>query len=167
MQAFVTGATGFLGSHVARILAEQGASLRLLVRASSNLKNIHGLKAETVVGDLRDSASLDKAMDEWSQKEWMNGSVALIIRDGKIVYYKAAGYNDLETKAPMQKDAIFRIASEAATRTSPSASLSSLTREGSVDIAAGPQSPSSRAPVARAPKLPWRSSSSSRLMMKR
>lgn len=62
MQAFVTGATGFLGSHVARILAEQGASLRLLVRASSNLKNIHGLKAETVVGDLRDSASLEKAM---------------------------------------------------------------------------------------------------------
>jgi len=63
MQAFVTGATGFLGSHVARILAEQGASLRLLVRASSNLKNIHGLKAETVVGDLRDSASLEKAID--------------------------------------------------------------------------------------------------------
>ena len=62
MPIFLTGATGFLGSHVARVLAEQGADLRLLVRPTSNLKNIEGLKAETVVGDLRDPASLEKAM---------------------------------------------------------------------------------------------------------
>src|SRR5271155_2064998 len=71
MKAFVTGATGFLGSHVARVLAEQGADLRLLVRATSNLKNLEGLgsgtgsgttKAETATGDLRDPASLEKAM---------------------------------------------------------------------------------------------------------
>jgi dihydroflavonol-4-reductase len=62
MLAFVTGATGFLGSHVTRVLAEQGADLRLLVRATSNLKNLEGLKAETATGDLRDSASLEKAM---------------------------------------------------------------------------------------------------------
>ena len=62
MRAFVTGATGFLGSHVARVLAEQGADLRLLVRPSSNLKNLEGLKAETAIGDLRDPASLEKAM---------------------------------------------------------------------------------------------------------
>jgi dihydroflavonol-4-reductase len=62
MQVFLTGATGFLGSHVARVLAEQGADLRLLVRPSSNLRNLEGLKAETAIGDLRDSASLEKAM---------------------------------------------------------------------------------------------------------
>ena len=62
MLAFVTGATGFLGFHVARVLAEQGAELRLLVRSTSNLKNLEALKAETVVGDLRDPASLEKAM---------------------------------------------------------------------------------------------------------
>jgi dihydroflavonol-4-reductase len=62
MRVFVTGATGFLGSHVARVLAEQGADLRLLVRPSSNLRNLEGLKAETAIGDLRDSASLEKAM---------------------------------------------------------------------------------------------------------
>lgn len=62
MKAFVTGATGFLGSHVARVLADQGAELRLLVRASSNLKNLEGLKAETATGDLRDAASLERAM---------------------------------------------------------------------------------------------------------
>jgi dihydroflavonol-4-reductase len=62
MKALVTGATGFVGSHVARVLAEKGAELRVLVRSSSNLKNIEGLKAERVVGDLRDADSLEKAM---------------------------------------------------------------------------------------------------------
>ncbi len=62
MLAFVTGATGFLGSHVARVLADNGADMRLLVRSSSNLRNIEGLRADRVLGDLRDPASLDKAM---------------------------------------------------------------------------------------------------------
>jgi dihydroflavonol-4-reductase len=62
VKAFITGATGFLGTHVARVLAEQGAGLRLLVRPTSNLKNLEGLPAETAMGDLRDAASLEKAM---------------------------------------------------------------------------------------------------------
>ncbi len=62
MKAFVTGATGFLGSHIARVLADQGADLRLLVRPTSNLKNLEGLKAETATGDLRDATSLAKAI---------------------------------------------------------------------------------------------------------
>jgi dihydroflavonol-4-reductase len=62
MLAFITGATGFVGSHVARILAEQGADLRLLVRSSSDLRNIQDLNAERMTGDLRDPASLKKAM---------------------------------------------------------------------------------------------------------
>ncbi len=47
---------------MARVLADQGAELRLLVRPTSNLKNLEGLKPETVAGDLRDPASLEKAM---------------------------------------------------------------------------------------------------------
>src|SRR6267378_174860 len=62
MLAFVTGATGFLGSHVARVLAEQGAKLRLLVRTTSDLRNIADLNADRVVGDLRDPASIEKAL---------------------------------------------------------------------------------------------------------
>jgi dihydroflavonol-4-reductase len=62
MLAFVTGATGFLGSHVARVLAEQGADLRLLVRPTSDLRNLDGLKADRVTGDLRDPASIEKAL---------------------------------------------------------------------------------------------------------
>ncbi len=62
MKAFVTGATGFLGSHVARVLAEQGAELRLLVRPTSDLRNLDDLNADRVVGDLRDPASIEKAL---------------------------------------------------------------------------------------------------------
>ena len=62
MLVFVTGATGFVGSHVARVLAEQGAELRLLLRASSDPANIEGLNAERVIGDLRDPPSIEKAM---------------------------------------------------------------------------------------------------------
>ena len=47
---------------MARVLAESGADLRLLVRPSSDLRNIEKLNAERVVGDLRDAASLEKGM---------------------------------------------------------------------------------------------------------
>src|SRR5260370_39005202 len=63
MLAFVTGATGFLGSHVARVLAEQGARLRLLVRPTSDLRNLDDLQnADRGVGDLRDAASIARAL---------------------------------------------------------------------------------------------------------
>ncbi len=62
MKAFVTGATGFVGSHVARALAAQGAELRLLVRATSRTENIDGLPAERATGDLTDFDSLRRAM---------------------------------------------------------------------------------------------------------
>ena len=62
MKAFVTGATGFVGSHVARVLAEQGAELRLLVRKTSATKNIDDLGGERVVGDLCEPESLRAAM---------------------------------------------------------------------------------------------------------
>ena len=55
---------------------------------------------------------LDKALNDWVRDGWMQGGVGFIARDGKIVYYKAAGLNDLDSKTPMQKDAIFRIASQ-------------------------------------------------------
>ncbi len=62
MKAFVTGATGFVGSHVARALADRGAALRLLVRRSSPTKNVESLNADRVVGDLREPDSLRSAI---------------------------------------------------------------------------------------------------------
>ncbi|MGE5725840.1 MAG: hopanoid-associated sugar epimerase [Acidobacteriota bacterium] len=62
MKVLVTGATGFVGSHVARFLAGQGAELRLLVRPTSLTANLEGIAAERVTGDLREAESLRKAM---------------------------------------------------------------------------------------------------------
>ena len=58
MKIFLTGATGFVGGHVARALAAQGAALRLLVRPTSSLAQLEGLPAETHVGDLSRPESL-------------------------------------------------------------------------------------------------------------
>ena len=63
MRCFVTGATGFLGSHVARQLLKRGADLRLLVRSTSRTDNINDLQADRVVGDLRDVESLKRGMN--------------------------------------------------------------------------------------------------------
>ncbi len=54
----VTGASGFIGWHVARLLAERGHKVRALVRPSSKLRE---LEVEAVTGDLRDPESLDRA----------------------------------------------------------------------------------------------------------
>jgi dihydroflavonol-4-reductase len=63
MKAFITGATGFVGSHVARLLREQGADLRLLIRPHSRLDNIQTLDAEFVTGDLTDADSLRRGIE--------------------------------------------------------------------------------------------------------
>ena len=54
----VTGATGFLGWHVATKLVERGHRVRALVR---DVKRLHELDVEAVTGDLRDAASLERA----------------------------------------------------------------------------------------------------------
>jgi len=60
----VTGATGFVGSAVARALAARGHRLRLLVRPTSDRRNLVGLdNAEPVIGDLTDPASLARAAE--------------------------------------------------------------------------------------------------------
>ena len=86
MKAFVTGATGFLGSHVARVLADQGASLRLLVRPTSSLKNLQGLNAETATGDLRDAVSLEKAMSGCDTIFHVAADYRLWVRDPGEMY---------------------------------------------------------------------------------
>jgi len=86
MLAFVTGATGFVGSHVARVLAEQGADLRLLVRSGSDPKNIEGLKADRVAGDLCDPASLEKAMAGCDVVFHVAADYRLWVRDPERMY---------------------------------------------------------------------------------
>ncbi len=86
MLAFVTGATGFVGSHVARLLAEQGADLRLLTRSASDPRNIAGLKGERVVGDLRDTSSFETALSGCDAVFHVAADYRLWVRDPAQMY---------------------------------------------------------------------------------
>jgi CubicO group peptidase (beta-lactamase class C family) len=55
---------------------------------------------------------IDQVLQEYVDKKWIAGGSAIIARDGKIVYYKAIGYDDTESKTKLKRDAIFRIASQ-------------------------------------------------------
>jgi len=60
--ALVTGASGFVGSAVARALAANGVAVRVLVRSSSPRTNLEGTGFQVVEGDMRDEASMRRAM---------------------------------------------------------------------------------------------------------
>lgn len=62
MTTLVTGASGFLGSHVARQLVSRGEDVRVLMRPSSTNRAVADLSLEYVTGDLRDRASLERAL---------------------------------------------------------------------------------------------------------
>ena len=98
MKAFVTGATGFVGSHVARVLAALGADLRLLLRSTSNPKNIEGLHADRVIGDLRDPESLARAISGCDTVFHVAADYRLWIRDPDQMYLS----NVEGTKAVLQ-----------------------------------------------------------------
>jgi CubicO group peptidase (beta-lactamase class C family) len=55
---------------------------------------------------------IDKMLQQGIDSGWIAGAVGFIARDGKIVYDKAFGINDIDTKSPMRTDNIFRIASQ-------------------------------------------------------
>ena len=60
--ALVAGASGFVGSHTARLLAQRGRKLRVLLRKTSKTEALQGLPVEIHYGDVLDPASLQKAM---------------------------------------------------------------------------------------------------------
>lgn len=55
---------------------------------------------------------IDNLLQQEVEAQRIPGAVALIVRNGKIVYYKAFGFSDVEKKTPLKKDDIFRIASQ-------------------------------------------------------
>ena len=58
----VTGATGFVGSHVARALVARGDDVRVTVRATSHLDALDGVDVETVIADLGDRRAVRRAL---------------------------------------------------------------------------------------------------------
>lgn len=86
MKVFLTGATGFVGGHVARAYAARGAELRLLTRSSSNLAGLQGIAAEMVVGDLRQVESLRSALSGCDVLVHVAADYRLWVPDPKEMY---------------------------------------------------------------------------------
>ncbi|MEO6817955.1 MAG: hopanoid-associated sugar epimerase [Edaphobacter sp.] len=86
MRVFITGATGFVGGHVARAYASEGASLRLLTRQTSRLDSLVGIDAETVVGDLREPEKLRSALTGCDALVHVAADYRLWVRDPAQMY---------------------------------------------------------------------------------
>ncbi len=86
MKIFVTGATGFVGYHVAKALAAEGAELRLLVRKSSNLSNLEDVDGETEVGDLMRPESYASALKGCDAVVHVAADYRLWIPDPEAMY---------------------------------------------------------------------------------
>jgi dihydroflavonol-4-reductase len=86
MTTLVTGASGFLGSHVARLLVERGQRVRVLLRPTSHTRLLEDLALERVVGDLRDRGSLEKALRGVEAVYHVAADYRLWARDPREIY---------------------------------------------------------------------------------
>ena len=77
-------------------------------------------------------ARIDKFLQQYVDSNQIAGAVALVVRDGQVVYEKAVGWSDREAKRRMTTDAIFRIASQSKALTS--VSIMTLVEEGKIAL---------------------------------
>src|SRR5690606_16633633 len=63
MRVCITGGTGFVGSHLVRLLLEKGHKLRVLHRANSKLSALDGLTFDSAIGDVTDYESMLRAFE--------------------------------------------------------------------------------------------------------
>lgn len=82
----VTGATGFVGSHVARALAARGDELRILARRSSSLDALEGLEFERVTGDITDRRAVRRAVAGAERVFHLAGRTSMRESDRKAVW---------------------------------------------------------------------------------
>ncbi len=95
----ITTISSFAQTSTTRMQTQTTSAMRLVQPESA------GMSADRL-------KRIETNMNEWMQTGKLNGAVALIIRNGKLVYHKAFGYDDLEKTRPMKTDMIFRIASQ-------------------------------------------------------
>jgi dihydroflavonol-4-reductase len=85
-KTLVTGATGFIGSHLARLLAERGDELKLTVREDSPVEQLDGIDHETVKCDLLDRRAVRRAVSGAERVFHVAGLVSLRKRDEQRVF---------------------------------------------------------------------------------
>ena len=89
MKALVTGTSGFVGSAVARRLAADGHELRVLLRPTSDRRNLDGFDAEIAMGDLSDAASLKSAVSGCDAVFHVAADYRIWVPDGGASMYRA------------------------------------------------------------------------------
>lgn len=82
----LTGASGFVGSHVARALAARGDELRVLARRSSKLDHLADLELDRATGDITDRRAVRRAMQGVSRVFHVAGSTSLKSQDRAAVW---------------------------------------------------------------------------------
>ncbi|NWG12876.1 MAG: NAD-dependent epimerase/dehydratase family protein [Acidobacteria bacterium] len=93
---FVTGATGFIGSHVVRRLLQRGDRVRILARNTSRKSNIEGLGCEVVIGDLKNMMSLVRCVQGCSRVYHVAADFRLWARNPDEIYHSnVAGTRNL------------------------------------------------------------------------
>jgi dihydroflavonol-4-reductase len=85
-KTLVTGASGFIGSHLARALAQRGDDLRLLVRRGSSLDHVEDLEFERVTGDITDRRAVRRAMKGAERVFHVAGSTSMRSKDRERVF---------------------------------------------------------------------------------
>lgn len=86
MKTLVTGATGFIGSAVVRQLAAQKKAVRCLVRKSSDLSNLGGLKVDYAYGDVTDVDSVRRALKGCDRVIHLAAIYAIWLKDPNLMY---------------------------------------------------------------------------------
>src|SRR5690349_2889158 len=85
-RVLITGASGFVGSAVARSVQSRGFEIRLLVRATSPRKNLADLKAEIFEGDIKEETAVKRAMSGVRHLFHVAADYRLWARDPSEIY---------------------------------------------------------------------------------
>ena len=116
MKAFVL--TGLLAGFSVSATAQMSG-----VPANSSTSNLKEAAAETVGMSTTRLQRMDAVVNDYITKGRQAGVSVLVARNGRIVYYKAYGQDDVQAKTPLKRDAIVRIASQTKAITSIGAML--------------------------------------------
>ena len=86
MKVLITGATGFIGSHVAKLLREKGVEVIALTREDTNTSVLKSIDVETITGDVRDFASIERALKGCSQIYHLAADYRLWVPNPEVMY---------------------------------------------------------------------------------
>jgi dihydroflavonol-4-reductase len=128
----VTGATGFLGSHLARVLVERGDDVRVNVRPASRLDALEGLEVERVTADILDARAMAGAVRGVDRVFHVAGSTR--VRDGEDALHRV---NATGTRVVLE--ACLRAGVERVVHTSSAAALGPAPRGSTADETQGPR----------------------------